>query len=97
MKNFKNLADQISAIHREIIEEDGISLNPFTNQKPVSGYMVSLEGLEEKISISDMNDEKLFSFIWKHRELLAASDDSFRLYFGAWVSNGFVYLDISIN
>lgn len=60
-------------------------------QYPTDGYMVSLEGLEVRIGTKAFSPQWLDHFILRNRTLL----ENPNYYVGAWVENGFVYLDIS--
>ena len=57
---------------------------------PKTGYMVSLKGYEETFSL--WSDETLADYIERHRHQLAMPGR----YVGAWMHNGLLYLDVSI-
>jgi hypothetical protein len=73
----------------------GFSLDK-DNNAPTSGYMVSLEGLEFIIDNFDaISDEEINKVCERYRP--QAQLRSEYAYFGAWVDNNKLYLDLSMN
>lgn len=58
-----------------------------------TGYMVSDDGTERIVSVTALDDFTIGTFLGEHFDALI-HDGAF---FGAWVTNGRVYLDISRN
>jgi hypothetical protein len=74
----------------------GFSINTL-GTKPTHGYMVSIEGYERKIPDTMSPDEITYHvqrFVLENWDLVYYSRD---LYFGAWSSDGVLFLDISEN
>jgi hypothetical protein len=66
------------------------------NSAPTSGYMVSLEGLEFIIdNFDDISDEEINKTCDRYRP--QAQLRSEYTYFGAWVDDNKLYLDLSMN
>jgi hypothetical protein len=74
---------------QEILANGGGTWSPDT-KTPKSGFMVSLFGAEQKIPMGEFNDIELSRYAYEHK--LNPGE-----FIGAWVSDGFVYLDISVN
>lgn len=90
---------QFDAIAKEILENKGISINPFHGvnsffRRPMSRYMVSEPHTEVQVSNDVFSVNDVIDFIYTNITKLRADKD---LYFGAWVSDGIVYLDLSKN
>lgn len=77
----------------EILKNGGITFDTKTNQKfgRHYGYIVSIEGCEQKVSIEDLTLKVITEYIDEHLNILNQSE----YYFGAWIDGGTVYLDIS--
>ena len=79
-------------ILRQTFENKGCSMN-FDGKEPVKGYMVSVKGKEQKISVFDFNAGHIDSFIRANLDKLHN-----RNYFvGTWIDNDLVYIDLSLN
>ncbi|GHF38823.1 hypothetical protein GCM10010218_20080 [Streptomyces mashuensis] len=61
---------------------------------PASGFMVSLNGSERTIPLAEFGPTELVNYM---QEYAYRIDSDPRLYYGAWVDGGTVYLDISMN
>jgi hypothetical protein len=73
----------------------GFSLDK-DNSAPTSGYMVSLEGLEVIIdNFDDISDEEINKTCERYRP--QAQLRSKYTYFGAWIDDNKLYLDLSVN
>ena len=75
---------------KAIRAKGGFSLNK-KSKSPDKGYMVSLNGYEQKIPENNLNSEVIKQYMNTHKKVLQDN------YFGAWLDNGIVYLDISKN
>lgn len=72
----------------------GFSLSQ-DNNVPTKGYMVSLKGSEAKFyDIDEMSDERLDEICRVYRTTIDWRDG---IYFGAWVDEDRLYLDVSLN
>ena len=73
----------------------GFSLDK-DNNAPTSGYMVSLEGLEVIVDMfSDLSEDFINKACERYRP--QAQQKSEYAYFGAWVDDNKLYLDLSMN
>ncbi|MGW1867977.1 hypothetical protein ACWCPS_20700 [Streptomyces mauvecolor] len=86
--NTVTLAEQ----SRAIITDGGLTFSPFL-PTPVVGYMVSIAGSERTIPLEDFGPESLAEYVGDY----AASVADRGLFYGAWVDEGLVYLDLSMN
>lgn len=71
-------------------ESGGFSLDCNSN-KPIDGYMVAMKGFELKTTLE--NKSEIASYINKHYISVARGEN----YFGGWVNEGVLYLDIATN
>lgn len=74
---------------KEILANGGGTWSPWA-KSPKTGYMVSRWGTEQKIPVAEFNDVELSRYATGH--VLDVNE-----FYGAWVSDGIVYLDISVN
>ena len=88
----KELYSISNPIFRQTIENQGCSMN-LDGVSPVHGYMVSIQGKEQKINILDFNAGHVDSFIRTNLDKLHDRD----YFIGTWIDNDVVYLDLSIN
>jgi hypothetical protein len=79
-------------IYKQTIENQGCSMN-LDGLKPVTGYMVSFRGKEQKINVLDFNAGHVDSFIRSNLDLLHNRNN----FVGTWIDNDIVYLDLSLN
>lgn len=80
-------------ITRKIIANGGITRHHVTGEEPETGYAVSIyPTLSKVIPVEEFDTQTLFQFTFANRRLLQLPDH----YLGAWVSEGKVYLDVSI-
>ncbi|MFD7336701.1 hypothetical protein ACFV98_11940 [Streptomyces violascens] len=77
---------------RTIVDDGGLTFSPF-ELTPVVGYMVSIAGSERIIPLEDFGPENLAEYVGDY----AASVADLGLFYGAWVDEGLVYLDLSMN
>lgn len=61
---------------------------------PNSGFMVSLNGSERTFPLAEFGNAELANYM---REYAYRIESDPRLYYGAWIDNGTVYLDVSMN
>lgn len=73
-------------------ENGGISVNS-QNEKPKSGYMVSLLGYEKVIKLRKLTASQIRLYLKYNARYM----NSKNMFFGIWIDNKSVYLDISIN
>lgn len=68
---------------------------------PESGYMVSIEGFELKLNLSDMSDEDMaeaFDHYLKREDVSnALFNASGGIFFGAWKEGNDIVLDLSVH
>lgn len=77
-------------IYADIVSNGGISINLF-GQYPRTGYMVSLDRRESVIRLADFGPSVIDAYILANADALEGA------YFGAWVEDDRVYLDVSYN
>ncbi|MEV5875779.1 hypothetical protein AB0L75_16390 [Streptomyces sp. NPDC052101] len=82
------LAEQCHAI----IRDGGLTFSPFS-PAPTCGYMVSIAGSERTIPLDDFGPGSLSAYMADYLAGVAGRG----LFFGAWVDEGLVYLDLSMN
>jgi hypothetical protein len=83
----RKLSDIVSAP-----EFSGFSLNAY-GETPATGYMVSLPDFERKIPV----ESPMLAHILLYCADYAAKLGEVGVYLGAWVNDGTVYLDVSLN
>lgn len=85
-------ATRVYAAVADTFSEGGCT---FSLSKPVpeSGYMVSVGGTEVRIPVPDFNQEALDRFVAAHM----TEAEHLGLYFGTWLDNGTVYVDLSMH
>jgi len=76
-----------------IIANGGATWAP-DRDTPLTGFMVSLAGTERIIRANRFTEAILANFEQDHAERIAADQ---RLYYGAWLDAGVVYLDLSMH
>lgn len=70
-----------------------LSLDLNSETSPTTGYMVSLPNAERRISLANFGYADLASYVnYNAKELFQGN-----ALLGAWIDNGTVYLDLSIN
>lgn len=80
----------------DTLNNGGASFNLLTSEyNPNSGYMVAVKGYEVKIPVEQFNRKTVADYIANNVYMLLTNVDS-NLFLGAWVDEGFVYLDISM-
>ncbi len=80
----------------ELVEQaktDGFSVQLLSGDIPVVGYMVALEGHEERIPVDALTPDRLRRYVKTHFDALMQND----AYLGAWMADGHVFLDVSEN
>ncbi|MFD7015865.1 hypothetical protein [Streptomyces sp. NPDC059928] len=86
--NTLTLAEQCHTI----IREGGLTFSPFS-PAPTCGYMVSIAGSERTVPLDDFGPENLAAYMGDYMAGVAERG----LFFGAWIDEGLVYLDLSMN
>jgi hypothetical protein len=70
----------------------GFTYQPFTEEYPTTGYVYSIWTDREKvIPLDDVTSETLEEYVISNADLLTQENH----YFGGWVENGQLYLDVS--
>jgi hypothetical protein len=83
-----------STLLSRLIAEEGFSYQPVKGQSPTTGYMVSRYKRRELVLGADkVTPKDIESYSRKNQDLLSRPDH----YFGAWIDNKKVYLDVSVN
>lgn len=86
--------ENITSAYAQSVEQKGISFRPNSPSNVSSGYMVGLSGWEEKMPESEYSEARLTEYVERNHKLLMDLPD---LWVGVWISEGFVYLDLSRN
>lgn len=79
----------VDLIWEEIMTNGGATWYP-GKDAPETGYMVSQFGNELKIKIADFTPSTVATYQAVHAPVMAHND-----FYGAWVYEGYVYLDVS--
>lgn len=82
------------SVVEDTLANGGLTVKPFTGEKPASGYMVALEGYELQVPVSEFFTGIVADYIGQHAQKLMANPS---LCLGTWVNEGVVYLDLSEN
>ncbi len=83
MRSWAELVEQAKA--------EGFSVSLATGDIPVVGYMVALEGHEERIPVDALTPDRLARYVKTHFDALMQDD----VFLGAWRDGDTVYLDVS--
>ena len=78
----------------DTLANGGLTIKPFTGEKPSGGYMVALQGYELQVPASEFFTGIVADYIGEHAQKLM---DNPSLCLGTWVNEGIVYLDLSEN
>lgn len=78
----------------DTLKDGGLTIKPFTGEKPSGGYMVALQGYELQVPMSEFFTGIVADYIGQHAQKLM---DNPSLCLGTWVNEGTVYLDLSEN
>ncbi len=82
------------SVVEDTLKDGGLTIKPFTGEKPASGYMVALQGYELQVPVSEFFTGIVADYIGEHAQKLM---DNPSLCIGTWVNEGIVYLDLSEN
>lgn len=82
------------SVVEDTLKDGGLTVKPFTGEKPASGYMVALQGYELKVPVSEFFTGVVADYIGQHAQKLMANP---ALCVGTWLNEGSVYLDLSEN
>ena len=82
------------SVVEDTLANGGLTIKPFTGEKPSGGYMVALEGFELKVPLSEFFTGVVADYIGEHAQKLMSNP---ALCLGTWVHEGSVYLDLSEN
>lgn len=86
--------DMLYEMVEDTLKDGGLTIKPFQNEKPTSGYMVALEGFELKVPVSEFFTGVVADYIGEHAQKLMSNP---ALCVGTWLHEGLVYLDLSEN
>ncbi len=82
------------SVVEDTLKDGGLTIKPFTGEKPASGYMVALQGYELQVPVEQFFTGIVADYIGQHAQKLM---DNPALCLGTWVNEGTVYLDLSEN
>lgn len=82
------------SVVEDTLKDGGLTIKPFTGEKPASGYMVALQGYELQVPVSEFFTGIVADYIGEHAQKLMSNP---ALCLGTWVNEGVVYLDLSEN
>ncbi len=95
------LADRITEVKASTLTFGGHSVNLWTWERPVTGFMVSLKASEQVVPLETfrrLGQSILTGYIHRYREVIDANVGTAReLHLGTWVDGGNVYIDLSVN
>ena len=86
--------DVLYSVVEDTLANGGLTVKPFTGEKPSGGYMVALQGFELKVPVSEFFTGVVADYIGEHAQKLMSNP---ALCLGTWVNEGTVYLDLSEN
>ena len=86
--------DMLYSVIEDTLKDGGLTIKPFTGEKPSGGYMVALEGFELQVPVSEFFTGVVADYIGQHAQKLMSNP---ALCLGTWVNEGTVYLDLSEN
>lgn len=86
--------DVLYGMVEDTLKDGGLTVKPFTGEKPSGGYMVALEGFELQVPLTEFFTGIVADYIGEHAQKLM---DNPALCLGTWVNEGVVYLDLSEN
>lgn len=86
--------DVLYGVVEDTLKDGGLTIKPFTGEKPASGYMVALPGYELQVPVTEFFTGIVADYIGEHAQKLM---DNPSLCLGTWVNEGTVYLDLSEN
>jgi len=87
------VSPRLSAIVNDIRTNGGATWHP-ARPVPADGYMVSVPGHEETVPASQFSSLTLTAYEDARWDTVLNSEN---LYFGAWIDEGLVYLDLSLH
>ena len=86
--------DVLFGMVQDTLKDGGLTIKPFTGEKPSGGYMVALEGYELQVPLSEFFTGIVADYIGQHAQKLMSNP---ALCLGTWINEGIVYLDLSEN
>lgn len=86
--------DMLYSVVEDTLANGGLTVKPFTGEKPSGGYMVALEGYELQVPLTEFFTGIVADYIGEHAQKLMANP---ALCLGTWINEGIVYLDLSEN
>ena len=82
------------SVVEDTLANGGLTIKPFTGEKPSGGYMVALQGFELQVPVSEFFTGIVADYIGEHAQKLMSNP---ALCLGTWINEGIVYLDLSEN
>ena len=86
--------DVLYGVVEDTLANGGLTIKPFTGEKPSGGYMVALQGYELQVPVSEFFTGVVADYIGEHAQKLMSNP---ALCLGTWLNEGIVYLDLSEN
>ena len=86
--------DVLFDVVQDTLRDGGLTIKPFTGDKPQTGYMVALQGYELQVPVSEFFTGIVADYLGEHAQKLMSTPS---LCLGTWVNEGTVYLDLSEN
>ena len=86
--------DLLYGMVEDTLANGGLTIKPFTGEKPSGGYMVALQGYELQVPVTEFFTGVVADYIGEHAQKLMANP---ALCLGTWLNEGTVYLDLSEN
>ena len=86
--------DMLYSVVEDTLKDGGLTIKPFTGEKPAAGYMVALQGFELKVPVTEFFTGVVADYIGQYAQELMSNPS---LCLGTWVNEGTVYLDLSEN
>ena len=86
--------EMLYSVVEDTLANGGLTIKPFQNEKPETGYMVALEGYELQVPLTEFFTGAVADYLGEHAQKLM---DNPALCLGTWVNEGIVYLDLSEN
>ena len=86
--------EMLYSVVEDTLANGGLTIKPFTGEKPSGGYMVALQGYELQVPVSEFFTGLVADYIGEHAQKLM---DNPSLCLGTWINEGSAYLDLSEN
>ena len=86
--------EMLYSVVEDTLKDGGLTIKPFTGEKPSGGYMVALQGYELQVPVAEFFTGVVADYLGEHAQKLMNNP---ALCLGTWVNEGTVYLDLSEN